>query len=83
MHLGLDLTGSLCPISIYGNPVALLKFQKTPKIILLMSSGSKKKDTRYTCLSETKASHLQRMWAEVSFSAPHLLHSVLSDSPSR
>ena len=48
-----------------------------------MSSGSKKKQPRYTCLSETKASHSQRMWAEVSSSAPHLLHSGSSDSPSR
>jgi hypothetical protein len=33
------------------------------------------------CVSEAKASHSQRMWAEVSSSAPHLLHSGLSDSP--
>jgi hypothetical protein len=26
------------------------------------------------CLSETKASHSQRLWAEVSSSAPHLIH---------
>jgi len=31
----------------------------------------------------TKASYSQRMWADVSSSAPHLLHSVLSDSPIR
>jgi hypothetical protein len=54
-----------------------------PRILLLMSSGSKKKEPRYTCLSEAEASHLQRMWAEVSSSAPHLLHSGLSDSPIR
>ena len=77
------LTGPLCPISIYGNPVALLKFQIALKIILLMSSGSKKKEPRYACLSEAKASHSQRMWAEVSSSAPHLLHGGLSSSPSR
>ena len=35
------------------------------------------------CLSEAKASHSQRMWAGVSSSAPHLLHSGLSDGPSR
>jgi len=35
-----------------------------------MSSGSKKKEPRYARLSEAKASHSQRMWAEVSFSAP-------------
>ena len=47
----------------------------------LMSSGSKEKDPRYTYLSEAKASHSQRMWAEVSSSALHLLHSGLSDTP--
>jgi hypothetical protein len=67
------MAGPLCPISIYGSPVALLKFQMAPRFILLMSSGSKKK--------EPKASHSQRMWAEVSSSVPHLLHSGLSDSP--
>jgi hypothetical protein len=74
--------GPLCPISIYGSPVTLLKFQMAPRLILLISSGSKKKEPRYTCLSEAEASHSQRMWAEVSFSAPHL-HSGLSDSPIR
>jgi hypothetical protein len=51
--------------------------------MLLMSSGSKKKEPRYACLSEARASHSQRMWAEVSSSVPHLLHNGLSDSPSR
>jgi len=68
-------------MSIYWSPVALLKFQMAPKLILLMSTGSKK-EPRYACLSEAKASHSQRMWAEVSSSTPHL-HSGLSSSPSR
>jgi hypothetical protein len=51
-----------------------------PRLILLMSSGSKE-EPRYTRLSEAKASHSQRMCAEVSSSAPHLLHSGLSSSP--
>jgi hypothetical protein len=75
--------GPLCPISIYGSPVALLKFQMAPRFILLMSSGSMKEEPRYVCLSEAKASQSQRMWAEVSSSAPHLLHSGQSDSPIR
>jgi hypothetical protein len=54
-----------------------------PRLILLISSGSKKEEPRYTCLSEAKASHSQGMWAEVSSSDPHLLHSGLSDSPTR
>jgi len=69
------MMGPLCPISIQGSPVTLLKFQMAPRLILLMSSGSKKREPRYTCLSEVKASHSHRMWAEVSNVAPHLLHS--------
>ena len=72
----------MCPISIYGSPVTLLRFQMAPRLMLLMFSGSKK-EPRYACLSEAKASHSQRMWAVVSSSAPHLLNSGLSDSPSR
>jgi len=53
-----------------------------PRLILLMSSGSKK-ESRYGCLSEAKASHSQKMWVEVSSSVSHLLHSALSDSPIR
>jgi len=75
--------GPLCPISIYGCPVALLEFQKAPRLMLLMSSHSKKKEPRYAYMSEAKASYSQRMWAEVSSSAPHLLHNGLSDSPIR
>jgi hypothetical protein len=73
------MTGPLCPISIHWSPFTLLKFQMAPRFTLLMSSGSKK-EPRYTCLSEAKASHPQSMWFEVSSSAPHLLHSGLSDS---
>jgi hypothetical protein len=77
------LTSPFCPISIHRSPVALLKFQMAPRLIRLMPSGSKKKKPRYACLSEVKASHSRRMWAEVSSSAPHLLHNGLSDSPIR
>jgi len=51
--------------------------------VLLMFSGSKKKEPRYACLSEAKASHSQTVWTEVSSSAPHLLHNGLSDRPIR
>jgi len=77
------IAGPLCPMSNYGSPVTLLKFQMAPTLILLMSPGSKKKEPRYACLNEAKASHSQRMWAEVSSFTPHLLHSGLSSSPSR
>ena len=42
---------------------------------------SKKKEPRYGCINEARASHQQRRWAEVSSSAPHLLHNGLSDNP--
>jgi hypothetical protein len=48
----------------------------TPNTPLLQEKCSP--DTR---LSAVKASHLQRIWAEDSSSAPHLLHSGLPDSP--
>ena len=83
MHLGLYLTGPLCPISNHGSPVALLLLQTAPKPTLLISSGSKKKEPRYTCLSVAKASHSHSMWAEVSSLTPHFLHKEQSWSPSR
>ena len=46
-----------------------------------MSSGSKKKESRYVCLSEAKASHSHKMCAEVSSSVPHSLQVGLSLSP--
>ena len=52
-----------------------------PKLILLMSPSSKKKEPRYARLSEANASHSLRMWVEVSSSTPHLLHKGLSSSP--
>ena len=44
-------------------------------------SGSKKKEPRYVCLSEARASHSHRMWTEVSSSVPHLLQVGLLRSP--
>ena len=43
-----------------------------------MSSGSEKKEPRYVCLSEAKASQLHKMCAEVSTSVPHFLQVGLS-----
>ena len=51
-------------ISVQGSPVPLPKFQMASRLKLLISSGSKEKEPRYTWLSEAKASHPQRMWAE-------------------
>jgi len=57
----------------YRNPVPLAKFQMTSMPSSLISSGSKKKEPRYACLSEAKALHSHKMWTEVSFSVPHFL----------
>jgi hypothetical protein len=65
------------PNATHGSPAALLKRQMAPRLWLLMFSGSRK-EPRCACLSEAKASHRQRMLAEVSSSAPHFLHSGLS-----
>jgi hypothetical protein len=51
--------------------------------MLLTSYGSRKKETRYICLSEAKVSHPQRMWAKISSLTPHFLHSGLSSSPNK
>jgi len=83
MHLGPNWWALCAPYQFMGAPVTLLKFQMAPRLILLVSSGSKKKEPRYTCLSEAKAARSQRMWVKVSSSAPHLLHSGLSSSPIR
>jgi len=42
-----QLMGPLCPISIHGSSVPLLKLQLAPRLILVMSSGTKKKEPRY------------------------------------
>ena len=60
------MMGTLYPLSLYGSPVAFLKFQMAPRLTLLMSSGSKKEEPRYTRLSEARSPHSQRMRAEVS-----------------
>jgi hypothetical protein len=51
------LTGPLCPIKIYGSPVTLTKFQVAPRLTFLIFSGSRKKQPRYTYISEAKASY--------------------------
>jgi hypothetical protein len=66
------------PIVTQGSPTALLKRQMAPRVWILISSGSKKGEPRYACLIEARASHRQRIWVEVSSSAPHFLHSGLS-----
>ena len=76
------MTGSMCPISVYGGPVVLLNFRMPPRLFFVMSSGSKKKEPRYICLCDDRATRSQGTWAEVSTSVPHL-HSGLSDSPIR
>jgi hypothetical protein len=77
------MTGPLCPISVYGSPVALLKFQMATQTftldVLWLQEGVQ------ICMSWVKPElhNHKKMWAEVSSSVPHLLHNGLSDSPSR
>ena len=63
--------------------MALLRFQMAPKPIFLISFGSRKKEPRYICLSDAKASHSHNMWVEVSSFIPRFLHRGLSSKPSR
>jgi hypothetical protein len=63
------------------SPVALAKFQMAPIFSVLISSGSKKKEPRCTCLSEAKVSHSHRMWTGVSFSVTHFLQVGLLLNP--
>ena len=79
MYPGLK-NGSFLPhnlIPVQESSVPFLKFQMAPRLKHLMSTGSKEKEFRCACLSEAKASHPQRVWAEVSSSAPHLLNKGL------
>jgi len=70
---------------IWLNPIPISYRSISPHITTLhlttISSGSKKKEPRFACLHEAKASHSHRMWTEVSASIPHLLHKGLLVSP--
>ena len=54
-----------------------------PLLSFVTSSGSKKKETRYVCLCEAKASHSHRKWTEVSSSVPRLKFATSSGSSVR
>jgi hypothetical protein len=92
--IGFETSRSWCTLTLNDGPFVLYinlwepcYFAKVPDgpqtYTLDILCGSKKKEPRYACVNEAKASHSQRMWTEVSSSAPHLLHSGLSDSPIR
>jgi len=53
----------------------------TPMPSSRMSSGSKKKEPRYACLSVARATHSHKMWNKVSSSVPHFLHMGSLHSP--
>ena len=61
--------------------VPLANFQMAPIHSFLISSGSKKKEPRYLCLSEAKASHSPKICTEVSSSGPQFLQVGLLLSP--
>jgi hypothetical protein len=58
-----------------------MKFQMAPTPSTLMSSGSKKREPRYVCLSGAKASHSHKIWTEDSSPVPHLLQMGILHSP--
>jgi hypothetical protein len=77
-------SGTLCPLKLKSNSWDFCPFMKTQldsRTRFLTSLGSKENELREWCQSVTKASHVRRAWAEVSFCAPHLLHRGLSVSP--
>ena len=56
MHLGLIKWALYAPYENHRSPVALPKLQMAPKCKLLISSGSRKQESKCMCLSEAKAS---------------------------
>jgi hypothetical protein len=82
MHVG--LRQALCaPYSVLGyrSPVPFAKFQMASITSTLMSSRSKKKETRCVCLSEAKPHTHRKCGTEVSSSVPHFLQVGLLLSP--
>ena len=64
----------------HGSPVPLLSSRLPPDLDSLTSFGSMRKEPRYVCLGEAKASHSLKTWAEVCSSAPHLPHRAIFQS---
>jgi hypothetical protein len=56
MHPGLKKQALCGSVAAHGSPATLLKHQMAHRLKLFMSFGSRKKEPRYTCLSEAKAS---------------------------
>jgi hypothetical protein len=54
MHLGLKVQALCAQVTTQGSPAALLKLQMAPRLMLIMSSGSKKKEPRCECLSQAE-----------------------------
>jgi hypothetical protein len=74
------INGSFVPHYNLWEPFHFAKVPDGPQTYILNIPSSRKEPT-YAWLSKAKASYWQRIWAEVSSSAPHLLHSGLSISP--
>jgi hypothetical protein len=65
----------------YRSLIPLAKFQMAPAPGTLMSSGFKKKEPRYLCLSEARASHSHKTCTEVSSSVTHFVQVGSAISP--
>ena len=55
------------------SPVPLANFQMAPIFSFIISSRSKKRESRYECLSEARVSHAHKTSTQVSSSVPHFL----------
>jgi hypothetical protein len=83
MNLGLSWWTLCGPYRFMGTLFTLLNLQMAHRLIPLMSSGLQEGAAQIHMSEWRQSFHSHRMWAKVSSSAPHLLHSGLPNSPSR
>jgi len=74
VHLGLKMA-LFAPYSVISqrSPISLAKYPMAPNLSILMSSGSKKKESTYICLGEAKTSHSFNICTELSSSVSDFL----------
>ena len=83
MHRGLNWRALCAPYINLCEPCYFAKVPGGPRLNSWCPLAPRIRCPDKHVLSEVKASHSQRMWAEVSSSAAHLLNNGLSDSPIR
>jgi hypothetical protein len=82
MHLG-HKTGPLCLMfcTKLEEPCSFSNVPDDPNNLFPDILRVQKKEPRYACMSEAKASHSHKIWTEVSSSVPHFLQVGLLLSP--